>query len=959
MVGESTIAVDGRLRKSPWTAFGALACFFTAALSCAPRGDHESSSSTGGLPRPVGAAGPTTPTSVPVEWAGCAAIGVGPVCQLGRERKLTLWIPDAAGSSWSVTIDERPGRAVREAGVDGGTRITLDVPQGTRRLTLSGAGGEARWALSLAEAPAHEDIDRLVTLGRTGKYQEALVGLQALQDHHVPAERGPIEAAIGRMTLALGHVDLSEPHFRSAMAAAKAEGRLSDVVKDGAGLLWALVHVQQRYADARAILREMAAAGQQTSEGRVWLDFHAGLLAADTADIRTAMESYRRAGRAARRIGLTGMAESADIEVARLLTRIGRPGDALALLKAFAPPKDSCARATRALDVVWARIEQEAIDASVEGRSERARAIAEVDRATRDCPDPHRRMMALTYAAEGALQDHDQPGARPFIDELELTADDHDALHSSRRAEVLGRWYLQQGKPLAALASFDKELPAARERGLLEEIFRSEVGAGRALLKLGRRQAAVTRLQAAQSLLQTMLRGVPLGEGRGGFLSGRDEGIRYLVGALVDGGAIDQALRTVRLARSAELTFAARLDRLSHLSSDQRRSWDDALGRYQGLRAAIEQDAERDWSVPRLELAQRRAGRLVQTEQARAALDDAYALLTDSKELDEARLSEPKPGEFFLGCFRGVAEWFAFGYSATAVRVRRVPAAAFASPGSAEKVLALFDAQLASAKRIRLLLHGAADRVDWQGVRWRGQPLLASMQVEYGMDLGTAATSHGEHREDANALVVSNPTGDLGAAASEADAVVAALKGWHVVRLDGEAVSRNALLAALPTTTLFHYAGHAQISLSDGLSSALLLSANARVELGDLLAAPAVPQLVVLPACAAAGTLEGGRSQMGLAQAFLAAGARVAIAPIRPVGDTEAARFVGAFYSALARAIGSRTNASGFAPLKDTVEFSRRAFRDAALAVSVERRDFTAPEHQQDNGSDSFRLLVP
>ena len=132
------------------------------------------------------------------------------------------------------------------------------------------------------------------------------------------------------------------------------------------------------------------------------------------------------------------------------------------------------------------------------------------------------------------------------------------------------------------------------------------------------------------------------------------------------------------------------------------------------------------------------------------------------------------------------------------------------------------------------------------------------------------------------------------------------------------------------------------------------------MELGDLLAAPAVPQLVVLPACAAAGALEGGRSQMGLAQAFLAAGAQVAIAPVRPVGDTQAARFVAAFYSALAGATGSRTNPSGgLVPLKDAVEFSRQAFRDAALAVSVERRDFTDPEHQPDNGFVSFRLLVP
>ena len=74
------------------------------------------------------------------------------------------------------------------------------------------------------------------------------------------------------------------------------------------------------------------------------------------------------------------------------------------------------------------------------------------------------------------------------------------------------------------------------------------------------------------------------------------------------------------------------------------------------------------------------------------------------------------------------------------------------------------------------------------------------------------------------------------------------------------------------------------------------------MELGDLLAAPAVPELVVLSACEAAGAAAGTPSVMGLAQAFVAAGAGAAIAPTRAVGDADARRFVATSNPALARA---------------------------------------------------------
>jgi hypothetical protein len=365
----------------------------------------------------------------------------------------------------------------------------------------------------------------------------------------------------------------------------------------------------------------------------------------------------------------------------------------------------------------------------------------------------------------------------------------------------------------------------------------------------------------------------------------------------------------------------------------------------------MEREAADDWTVPRQQLAARRAARTTQAEQARAALDDAFALLGAGGRARDVTLPAPGDGEVFLACFPGAVGWLAFAATDRGVTVRRVEAADFASPRTAERVLALFTPELKAARRVRLLPYGAADRVDWQAVLWRGKPLQAALEVEYGLDLGSAGppTAPGERRPPA-ALVVSNPTEDLAAATAEATTVASALGGWRITRLNGAAATRGALLEALPGARLFHYAGHAQISPSDGLSSALLLGGNGRVELGDLLALPAVPELVVLPACEAAGTLEGGRSALGLAQAFIAAGARAAVAPVRPIRDTAVAAFVTAFYGA-------------FVPLaaapNDAVESSRRAFHSAALAAATETRNGTDASQPVDPGCEGLRLLVP
>jgi CHAT domain-containing protein len=323
--------------------------------------------------------------------------------------------------------------------------------------------------------------------------------------------------------------------------------------------------------------------------------------------------------------------------------------------------------------------------------------------------------------------------------------------------------------------------------------------------------------------------------------------------------------------------------------------------------------------------------------------------------------------------FPGASGWFAFAATARGVTVHRIDPGAFASTVAAAQALAPLGPALARARRVRLLPYGAADRVSWQAVPWNGRPLLASVELEYGLDVGWGGTNEADKKNvgvalDAAsdsrpaALVISNPTGDLPAAALEVQAVVRALASWNVVRLDGPAATREATLAALPKARLMHYAGHAQPGAAGPLSSALVLSGEGRVELGDLLAAPAVPEVVILSACEAAGAERRQPSLMGLAQAFVAAGAMAALAPTQPVRDAEARAFISAFYSALPAFAGTAASAPG-----ETVARMRAAWRAATITLLSPGRASPAsggapagraPEYEQGNWV-SFRLLVP
>jgi len=181
---------------------------------------------------------------------------------------------------------------------------------------------------------------------------------------------------------------------------------------------------------------------------------------------------------------------------------------------------------------------------------------------------------------------------------------------------------------------------------------------------------------------------------------------------------------------------------------------------------------------------------------------------------------------------------------------------------------------------------------------------------------GTSAGSP-PTRPARSALLVGDPDLTLPDARAEVDVIAPLLAGQFDLNIlrAGEA-KRDALLDALATVSLFHFARHAWHAGLDGLDSGLGAAGGEKILIGDVLTLRHSPQIVVLSACESGRAVRippgrGTNSRLagrglpggwGVAQAFLAAGSEAVVAPVRAVTDKESAAFARTFYQAWAAA---------------------------------------------------------
>jgi len=300
-------------------------------------------------------------------------------------------------------------------------------------------------------------------------------------------------------------------------------------------------------------------------------------------------------------------------------------------------------------------------------------------------------------------------------------------------------------------------------------------------------------------------------------------------------------------------------------------------------------------------------------------------------------------GEVFLVYHPVRRGWAGFAVTMSDVIQRTLPEIDITAPPArlSEALLVPFTDILATARRIRFLPYGPLDRLDLHALPWRDAPLLTFVPVTYGIDVPGRRVERASSTSRPTALVVADPRSDLPAAREEAQVVIASLersKAWSVDRIWGkEATSlavRNAI--ELADTDLLHYAGHGVFEGRDGLESGLLIAEGSSLSVTDILTLSRVPRRVVLSGCETARTAPEARAEgLGLAQAFVVAGASTVIAATRPVSDTVARSIMSALHDA--------------APDDEPED----------IAAALQRAEVVLSRSAPDADWSSFRVLVP
>lgn len=142
-------------------------------------------------------------------------------------------------------------------------------------------------------------------------------------------------------------------------------------------------------------------------------------------------------------------------------------------------------------------------------------------------------------------------------------------------------------------------------------------------------------------------------------------------------------------------------------------------------------------------------------------------------------------------------------------------------------------------------------------------------------------------------LVIADPERNLPQAYREGQEVAKLLKAELLTR---EEATLERVLQKLDGRRLVHFAGHGWLAHDVPWKTGLRLAGGDFLDLETLLVKRPQAAVVVLSGCDTAAQTEAPADGVGLAEAFLAAGARAVVASIRPVKDDQTRIFIQSFY---------------------------------------------------------------
>jgi len=657
----------------------------------------------------------------------------------------------------------------------------------------------------------------------------------------------------------------------------------------------AFVETSARLDDARRLDAQVG-----SDEGPARTAYYDGCLAQELGDTRRAVVLLQVARDGLLRVGNAKEACRISIALAAAQAQSGQWAEVVSLLPELETPV--CAQnrgADREGSIAWLNYLTARAGAipqdwpSIRARLERARDLAvATDSQTTVLANAYTNLASFEHhvgqldAAEAALRAFDQlPGADRTFGAVEALL-------------VQGDVALARGDTRRATRVFDRALERAREEaaGLdADPVWRALYGQARVLRARGRVDDAVKRFHTALEVqaragLRTLVRA-----GRATYYDDRRGVVNDLLALLVERGRLAEAFAVNDAVGGRVLRTLESGLRAERLSPEARRAWLERVGVYLKARQAYEDDASSATRLSGKRLAVWRAARReaeravgVHFEAAYDLLDrEAPSTLPEGATLEavQARLGDRHALVAFMPLQQGTQAIFITHARLVAVSV---------DPGAPYAAL---EPLLSGLERLTVV---PGDLIAAFSLPEAGSPPLATrLEIEFAPYAGLWARATPRPTSTGGVdLIVADPENNLPAARAEGRQLLAGPLQAAKLLL-GDAADRTAVLDALASARLFHFAGHGELAPDQPWDARVRLAGEQSLTLSDLFLVPHHAELVVLNGCSTGKRLAMGRHErVGLPEAFLVAGAHAVLATGDDVDDTAARRFIARFYAA-------------------------------------------------------------
>lgn len=753
-------------------------------------------------------------------------------------------------------------------------RLAGPVPPGPGRLVVEGRGGAwtitARWRADGGRTP------RLAALwDRRGEALPPLLrALAELAPPPVGEEAVAARAMEASLRARAGEAERAIALFEQAADGARALGLTTQAVEHLGAAAFHQARLDDLAEAQRLVARMDALAAETDGRATVLVAFFDGLVLGRLDRLSRATTRLEEAAALATTLGDDGRAAAAQEALAGLLADQGRHAEARDVLAALPPPGSPVMAWRRRINVAWQRLlsmqacetrpDFPEVAAAFEALAQAPLALGADEKANAWVNAAlgwslAERVPAAEAALAAARAAHPAGGRDPAFVE-----------HLAARLE------LAAGRPAEARAAFAQahERAVGRTGAAGDDAWRALYGQGLAEAAAGDDRALGTWLRALDELAAASTR-TGLRRGRAAWYADRRALLEVATERLLRQGECEEVVQRIERHGAPVRTRLVQEARLDGLPPAASRRWAERVAQRDHARAALATQSAACETVPADELPACLATQARQAEQLVAAEGALLAELDAAPA--EAAAAPVAAGEAVLVMVPAPSAPCAPAWSGVLL-----------SPGACEWLPPGADLRATLAHRPGLRHLAVADG---------GSPDARGLPGHLGgatVGFIPSARWLAEARPPATgpSLVVADPGDDLPHSRATGQALPAD------VRLLGPAATRDAVLAHLDGARLFHFDGHGDLGAGDPFAAHIAL-ADGPLSVMDLLARRPRLGTVILSGCdtGAAGPLSRFES-LGLAEAFLLAGADRVIAPDRPVPDAEAARFVRRFYAA-------------------------------------------------------------